>query len=95
MNNNVLLQISFCAQKVAANCTGSHVAVVSGYKKMCKENNQCVDMLKIHNSYGKTWQKANNNGWVVADDILSALIGGSKNKIDKARMSWISKSVIN
>ena len=51
--------------------------------------------LKIHNSYGKTWQKANNNGWVVADDILSALIGGSKNKIDKARMSWISKSVIN
>lgn len=95
LSNNVPLQISFCAEKTADICTGFHVAVVSGHKKMCKENNQCVDMLKIHNSYGMAWQDVHNDGWVVADYILNALIVSSKNKIDKARMSWIAKGTIN
>jgi hypothetical protein len=46
-----------------------HSMVVAGYKKVCevKNNSNCKDLFKIHNSWGEPWQKLNNDGWVDAD----------------------------
>ncbi len=96
LNNNIPLQILFCAQKTNNKCTGSHVTVVSGYKKVCKNNDQCVDMLRLQNSYGVGWQKLYNDGWVVADEILNAISEvASKNEIQSGSMTWLSKGPLN
>ncbi len=96
VNENVPLQMSFCINRKDRDCTGVHVAVISGYKKVCNENNQCADMIKIQNSYGKTWQEMHNDGWVLADDMLNATWGSSKkNMIGPGLLSWVSKGPLN
>lgn len=96
INNNVPVQIGFCAEKAGDVCTGPHSTVIAGYKKVCNENNQCEDMLKIHNSSGTGWQQRNDDGWVIADNILSSFEGvGDKNRIGIASLSWISKGAID
>lgn len=52
-------------------CTeGGHQVVITGYRKICKKNGECYDSLKIHNSYGQSWQDKNDDGWVVAKDFI-------------------------
>ena len=53
-------------------CSGAHSVVISGYRKVCKKenSNDCRESLKIENSWGETWQKAHNDGWVDAKSFL-------------------------
>ncbi len=95
-NNSVPIQMSFCTDKKGGDCTGTHVAVISGYKKVCNEKNQCADMIKIQNSYGMAWQEMHNDGWVLADEMLNATWGAyKKNMIGPGLLSWVSKGPIN
>ncbi len=81
LNQNTPIGISLCPNEIpqtndVGNCkTGSHCAVISGYKKVCKESS-CIDLVKIHNSWGADWQAENNDGWVLAKPLLEhAAIG--------------------
>lgn len=51
-------------------CSDAHSVVISGYRKICKNagtpSEVCRDSLKIENTWGKSWQKENNDGWVDA-----------------------------
>ncbi|XGC81000.1 hypothetical protein ACES2L_00705 [Bdellovibrio bacteriovorus] len=51
-------------------CTGGHSVVISGYRKVCKPDNTCRDVLKIQNSWGEDWQKQNDDGWLDAKILL-------------------------
>ncbi len=94
LKNKVPLQTSFCGQKIEGDdkkCVGYHAAVISGYKTVCKPNGQCIEMLKIHNSYGAEWQEKYNDGWVVANDILNSIAGITEiQKIEHSSLSWIT-----
>jgi hypothetical protein len=48
----------------------SHATVVVGYARMCNPAGKCYDALKLQNSWGETWQKATNGGWVSAEALL-------------------------
>ncbi|WP_413576477.1 hypothetical protein ACLVWU_00385 [Bdellovibrio sp. HCB290] len=62
-----------------------HAVVVAGYRKICKKNNptSCRYALKVVNSGGAGWQKANNDGWMEATPLLKNV------KMDEAAVSWI------
>lgn len=48
-----------------------HSVVISGYRKLCRVSKpqDCKEMLKVHNSWGKGWQDRNNDGWVDAKNL--------------------------
>lgn len=60
-------------------CSEPHSVVISGYRKICKKDapDDCRETIKIENSWGETWQKENNDGWVDARAFLdrTAYIG--------------------
>lgn len=47
-----------------------HSVVISGYQRMCDAKNVCKDVVKVQNSWGKSWQEQNNDGWVDAKVLL-------------------------
>jgi hypothetical protein len=53
----------------------AHSVVISGYRKVCKKNGDCVadcrDVVKVQNSWGKDWQIKNDDGWVDAKTLFS------------------------
>lgn len=71
-------------------CSKPHSVVVSGYRKVCKKGTNpndpknCRESLKIENSWGKSWQKENNDGWVDARSFLdrTAYLGNNLLWID-------------
>ncbi|WP_413293385.1 hypothetical protein ACLSU7_18550 [Bdellovibrio sp. HCB185ZH] len=51
----------------------NHGAVITGYKKFCPTGNskeKCYYSVKLQNSYGKQWQKENNDGWIDARSVI-------------------------
>lgn len=63
---NPVLFHGLCIENNGKNNDKAHSTVISGYKKICNEN-KCIELFKIHNSYGEIWQKLYNDGWVDAD----------------------------
>ncbi|WP_413585919.1 hypothetical protein [Bdellovibrio sp. HCB274] len=63
-----------------------HSIVVAGYRKICKKDNptSCRYALKVINSGGAGWQKANNDGWLEADPLLKNV------NMDMVSLAWLS-----
>ncbi|TDV12873.1 hypothetical protein DET60_101507 [Raoultella planticola] len=53
-------------------CLVLHTVVISGSKTLCDKKNQCLDVLKVINSWGDSWQKEVNDGWVQAKPLLDS-----------------------
>lgn len=45
-------------------CISAHQFVIAGYRKACAPDGECVEMFKVHNSWGQKWQDMNNDGWL-------------------------------
>lgn len=45
-------------------CRSWHQLVIAGYRKACAADGECVQMFKVHNSWGQKWQDMNNDGWL-------------------------------
>lgn len=72
-----------CAYKNNGECLGKHGFVISGYRKACNAKNQCRDVVKIQNSWGKSWQEKNDDGWVDLQTILD------NNERASCSLGWI------
>lgn len=60
-----------CENNEAKACgVGSHQLVVAGYRKACNPAGKCIELLKLHNSWGQGWQNQNNDGWVEANSLF-------------------------
>jgi hypothetical protein len=75
LNTGVPLQIgNICSKRLINNqCTremGRHAVVINGYKRACKQGKECVELVKVHNSYGDNWQERAANGWLLFDNLL-------------------------
>lgn len=73
-------------------CISSHSTVISGYRRVCPSKNfndhKCKTQLKIHNCWGEDWQKANNGGWLNAEDLIVHLNYGNSYIIG-GELSWL------
>lgn len=63
--------------------SNGHEAVIYGYRRSCKSKNNCVDELRIQNSWGDLWQKMHNDGWVDAKKLLD------RTYYERQSLSWI------
>lgn len=68
---------TFCAEvgkvRNVNECDAKHTVAIAGLKRVCTEPNgkgECLDLLKVHNSWGEEWQESTNGGWVVADELI-------------------------
>ena len=68
-----------------------HVFVISGYKKVCKPNGECLELVKAHNSFGKEWQDQANGGWIVLSDLLKSKEDRVNGKHKSASLSWLTE----
>jgi hypothetical protein len=71
---------------------GGHSMVISGYKKVCEKNNpsECKELFKIHNSWGESWQKENNDGWVDANIYTNSILKDKTGiRISSGAVLWI------
>ncbi|MEK2689503.1 hypothetical protein [Bdellovibrio sp. GT3] len=79
--------VKACTTKECKDSCGPkyHSAVVAGYRKICKKDNpsSCRYALKVINSGGASWQKANNDGWLEADPLMKNV------KIDSLSLAWL------
>lgn len=70
-----------------------HSMVIAGYKRVCEieDPSICKDLFKIHNSWGESWQRRNNDGWIDADIYSSNFLksGSNKNRIASSSVLWI------
>ncbi|MBV2168032.1 MAG: hypothetical protein KUL82_04915 [Bdellovibrio sp.] len=80
------LAISFCTQEplqaknqkacaeakdTVGNIVGAgHEVVIKGYRRVCNAKNKCYDALQVQNSWGESWQNANDDGWIDAKELL-------------------------
>lgn len=48
----------------------SHGVVIAGYREICTPSGSCRYAFKVVNSWGKTWQERNNDGWMDGETIL-------------------------
>lgn len=48
----------------AHKCKSYHQFAIAGYRKACAPDGECVEMFKVHNSWGQKWQDMNNDGWL-------------------------------
>lgn len=80
-NDRPIMVDRFCTlQAVTKDCKsyspngsepGSHSFVISGYRSMCNAaGDKCYDSVKVHNSWGQSWQDQNNDGWVDARTLI-------------------------
>lgn len=93
--------LNFCAQeplvaKSRDSCSsmmstqvigGQHDVIIHGYRKVCNQKNICRDVVKIQNSWGESWQTANDDGWVDAKEILDRTF------YEPDTMVWLEKSM--
>lgn len=47
-----------------------HAVVVAGYRTVCNQQGICKESIKVINSKGKSWQDANDQGWIDANTVL-------------------------
>ncbi|MFM6928487.1 MAG: hypothetical protein ACKOX6_08475 [Bdellovibrio sp.] len=61
-----------CDKAPSEHCAEEHAVVVSGYRKVCNQKNECRDSLKVVNSWGQGWQNKNDGGWIDARAVLDS-----------------------
>ncbi|MNH14364.1 hypothetical protein D3C79_739550 [compost metagenome] len=72
----VPVALQFCAQpsltaKNIKTCNkAGHSVVLTGFRQICDSRQVCRDSFKVHNSWGETWQKLNDDGWIDARKLL-------------------------
>ncbi|MEN0060263.1 MAG: hypothetical protein AAGB31_15600 [Bdellovibrio sp.] len=73
------------AKSPAAQCDKDlrHSVAIAGYRKVCKQPNDCKELFKVVNSWGKSWQEQNNDGWVEANNLLEHV------SMEPGVLSWI------
>lgn len=65
-----------------------HSIALFGIKETCSRSQGiCKTMVKIKNSYGKTWQDENDDGWVDLKFLAESSVALSKN----GNINWIEK----
>ena len=75
----------FCGEYIDGKCAFDHAQLITGYRKVCKcasgsgssckpNNNDCRELVQVLNTWGKSWQKNNNDGWVDAHELLKARV---------------------
>lgn len=73
-------------------CLAKHSTVISGYRKVCPDNNfnnkNCKTELKIHNCWGEDWQKQTDGGWVDSESLIKHINFG-QNNISEGTLSWL------
>ncbi|WP_413585915.1 C1 family peptidase [Bdellovibrio sp. HCB274] len=86
--------LAFCAQepltaksmkdcKMGGGGAGHEVPIV-GFSKACDKSGKCVDLVKVHNSWGANWQKTStDDGWVEAKKLLDRSFYGIQS------ISWV------
>lgn len=91
-NRPVMLPSLCLSQDMDDECDMLHALVISGYKKVVA-GNQVKEVFKVHNSWGKVWQKMNNDGWLDAESILRSLHKGKnpngKLRFGSASLLWL------
>lgn len=66
---------SLCVDKSAKDGCGTHEIIISGFKKTCTSSGKCIDQLKVHNSWGQSWQNQyTNSGWINADNLVNSFL---------------------
>ncbi|MFA6239186.1 MAG: hypothetical protein WC635_17740 [Bacteriovorax sp.] len=88
---NIPLEMSICTGRdfngACLKDTGHSIALF-GLKEVCSyKTNECRQMVKVKNSYGNTWQRQNNDGWV----DLSSLVENSLLYEKNNNISWLEK----
>lgn len=63
-----------------------HALVIKGYRRVCNSKNQCYDALQVHNSWGESWQRANDDGWVDAKELLNRTF------YEAGSIAWLQRS---
>jgi hypothetical protein len=48
---------------------GGHAVMIDGYRKRCSIQSECKMEYRVKNSWGESWQKSNNNGWVDGETL--------------------------
>lgn len=90
--NKPVLFPSLCLSTDKNNvCKDGHSIVISGFKKVCN-GSLCKDVFKVQNSWGESWQKANNEGWVDADILVNNSIRSvsqSEKYVPSATVIWL------
>ncbi|MCM2324161.1 MAG: hypothetical protein NDJ90_12950 [Oligoflexia bacterium] len=72
-------------------CGLSHSVLVVGSREMCGLKG-CRLSFKIQNSWGKTWQEKNEDGWIDGEWLLDRMMMGSvgaPGTPDRVAMNWI------
>lgn len=86
--NDIPVGLSFCTHKRGgfSDYCGAHAATIVGVKESCNKND-CRILVKVHNSYGQSWQDFNNDGWVDGITLMERAIDYN----DKGLLTWISQ----
>lgn len=64
-----------------------HSITLFGIKEVCNRSGHCKTMVKVRNSYGESWQRQHDNGWIE----LEALAKSSVALTQFNNLSWIEK----
>ncbi len=87
--SGVPIQISNVSS-VRNNVKENHHFVISGFKKVCWPNGECLDLVKAHNSWGKEWQDKTKGGWIVLNNLLINKEDRVNGKHKVASISWLT-----
>lgn len=83
-SGNPLTFDDVCLNYSNSKCTQTHSLVIAGYRKMCKSDGTCRDVVKVQNSFGKDWQEQNADGWLDAETLFRNTLsqkGRAKNSL--------------
>lgn len=71
---------TYCSVKDFENITSNtcevefgHTLAITGQRKACKSKTECKTEYRVQNSQGKSWQDANNDGWVDGEDLMKRM----------------------
>lgn len=87
--SKIPVEIGICADaSYSVNCKGGegHSIALYGIKESCSAT-ECKTVVKVKNSYGESWQKKTNDGWV----DLAELVKSSLSISDYKNVNWINK----
>ncbi len=66
------VEASFCAEKDSDGICGYHSSTIVGQRQICNQQD-CRLQFRLQNSYGKSWQEYNDNGWIDAENLSSLI----------------------
>lgn len=76
-----------CIERSGDKCISKHSLAIKGYRKACKPNGECREVLQLQNSWGKSWQAEYDDGWVDAETLFNEV-----KPMGTGVISWINPS---